>query len=133
MSAKENLKDILENLNPYLVKDSFIFMTSQEPIKELVNSLNPLATFIENEGSTLVITKDMADKNSIHYETIFKCISLSVHSSLESSGLIATLSGELSKQNIPTNVFAGYFHDHIFIPIDKAKLALETISSISSS
>ena len=69
MSAKENLKDILENLNPYLVKDSFIFMTSQEPIKELVNSLNPLATFIENEGSTLVITKDMADKNSIHYET----------------------------------------------------------------
>jgi hypothetical protein len=108
-------------------------MTSQEPIKELVNSLNPLATFIENEGSTLVITKEMADKNSIHYETIFKCISLSVHSSLESSGLIATLSGELSKQDIPTNVFAGYFHDHIFVPNDMAKKALEIISSIGDS
>ena len=133
MSAKENLKEILENLNPYLVKESFIFMTSKEPIKELVNSLNPLATFIENEGSTLVITKETADKNSIHYETIFTCISLSVHSSLESSGLIATLSGELSKQDIPANVFAGYFHDHIFVPNDMAKKALEIISSISSS
>ena len=133
MSAKENLKEILENLNPYLVKESFIFMTSKEPIKELVNSLNPLATFIENEGSTLVITKETADKNSIHYETIFTCISLSVHSSLESSGLIATLSGELSKQDIPANVFSGYFHDHIFVPKDMAKKALEIISSIGDS
>ena len=133
MSAKENLKEILENLNPYLVKESFIFMTSKEPIKELVNSLNPLATFIENEGSTLVITKEIADKNSIRYETIFKCISLSVHSSLESSGLIATLSSELSKQDIPANVFAGYFHDHIFVPNDMAKKALEIISSIGDS
>ena len=48
-------------------------------------------------------------------------------------GLIATISGELFKNNIPANVFSGYFHDHIFIPIDKAKLALEIISSIRSS
>ena len=133
MLAKKDLKDILENLYPSLVDESFVFMTSKEPINTLVNSLNPVATFTENEGSTLVITKAVADQNSIQYDTVFNCISLGVHSSLEMSGLIATISAELFKKNIPTNVFAGYFHDHIFIPIDKAKLALETISSISSS
>ena len=92
-----------------------------------------MATFAENEGSTLVITKAIADKNFIQYETVFNCISLGVHSSLEMSGLIATISGELFKNNIPANVFSGYFHDHIFVPIDKAKLALEIISSIRSS
>ena len=70
-----------------------------------------------------MITKAIADKNFIQYETVFNCISLGVHSSLEMSGLIATISGELFKNNIPANVFSGYFHDHIFVPIDKAKLA----------
>ena len=67
------------------------------------------------------------------FESGVNCISLGVHSSLEMSGLIATISGELFKNNIPANVFSGYFHDHIFVPIDKAKLALSIISSIRSS
>ena len=133
MPAKTDLEDILENLHPSLVDESFVFITSKEPINVLVNSLNPVATFTEDEGSTLVITKAIADENSIQYDTVFNCISLGVHSSLEMSGLIATISGELFKNNIPANVFSGYFHDHIFVPIDKAKLALEIISSIRSS
>ena len=133
MPAKKDLQDILNNIDPYLVDESFIFMTSKEPINNLVNSLDPIAMFIENEGSTLVITKDKADKNSIPYDIVFRCISLGVHSSLESSGLIATISGELLKQNIPANVFAGYFHDHIFVPYDKSEEALEIISLIGSS
>tara|TARA_B100000214_G_scaffold63798_1_gene42005 strand:- start:11255 stop:11656 length:402 start_codon:yes stop_codon:yes gene_type:complete len=133
MSAKKDLQDILKAINPSLVDEFFIFMTSKEPINNLVNSLNPIAMFIENEGSTLVITKEIADRNSIHYDAVFKCISLGVHSSLESSGLIAIISGELSKQDIPANVFAGYFHDHIFVPSNKAEKALEIISSIRSS
>ena len=133
MSAKKDLQDILKAINPSLVDEFFIFMTSKEPINNLVNSLNPIAMFIENEGSTLVITKEIADRNSIHYDAVFKCISLGVHSSLESSGLIAIISGELSKQDIPANVFAGYFHDHIFVPYDKSEEALEIISLIGSS
>ena len=133
MPGKRDLKDILENLHPLLVDESYVFMTSREPIDVLVNSLNPVATFTEIEGSTLVITKAIADENSVQYDTVFNCISLGVHSSLEASGLIATISGELFKNNIPANVFAGYFHDHIFIPIEKAKFAIEIISSIRSS
>ena len=71
MPAKTDLEDILENLHPSLVDESYVFTTSQEPINVLVNSLNPVATYTENEGSTLVITKAIADENSIQYDTVF--------------------------------------------------------------
>ena len=35
--------------------------------------------------------------------------------------------------DIPANIFAGYFHDHIFVPNNMAKKALEIISSIGDS
>ena len=76
MPAKTDLEDILENLLPSLIDESYVFITSKEPINVLVNSLNPVATFTEDEGSTLVITKAIADKNFIQYETVFNCISL---------------------------------------------------------
>ena len=56
MPAKTDLEDILENLHPSLVDESYIFITSKEPINVLVDSLNPVATFTENEGSTLVLS-----------------------------------------------------------------------------
>ena len=54
MSGKRNLKEILQNINPYLLDESFVFITSCEPIEDLLNLLNPKATFLEDEGMTLV-------------------------------------------------------------------------------
>lgn len=131
MSGETNLEKILKNLDPYIVKESFIFMTSDAEPAELFKTLNPIATFMEDEGLTLVITQHCADKNVIKYDSVFKCISLGIHSSLESYGLISTISNELTKSNISTNVFSGYFHDHIFVESNKANQALKVISSIS--
>ena len=131
MSGETNLEKILKNLDPYIVKESFIFMTSDAEPTNLFKTLNPIATFMEDEGLTLVITQHCADKNDIKYDSVFKCISLGVHSSLESYGLISTISNELTKSNISTNVFSGYFHDHIFVESNKVNKALKVISSIS--
>ena len=35
MSGKTNLKEILQNINPYLLDESFVFITSCEPIEDL--------------------------------------------------------------------------------------------------
>ena len=131
MSGETSLEKILKNLDPYIVKESFIFMTSDAEPADLFKTLNPIATFMEDEGLTLVITQYCADKNAIKYDSVFKCISLGVHSSLESYGLISTISNELTKSNISTNVFSGYFHDHIFVESNKVNKALKVISSIS--
>ena len=133
MSGKTDLKEILQNINPYLLDESFVFITSCEPIEDLVNLLNPKATFLEDEGMTLVISQKDADKHSLQYDSVFKCISLGVHSSLESYGLISTITNELSKHQISSNIFSGFFHDHIFVQANKATEALKVISSIGSS
>ena len=133
MSGKTNLKEILQSINPHLLDEYFVFITSNEPIEDLINSLNPKATFLEDEGNTLVITQRDADEHSIEYDSVFKCISLGVHSSLESYGLISTITNELSKHQISSNIFSGFFHDHIFVQTNKATEALKVISSIGSS
>jgi hypothetical protein len=133
MPGKTNLKEILQNINPYLLDESFVFITSCEPIEDLVNLLNPKATFLEDEGMTLVISQKDADKHSLQYDSVFKCISLGVHSSLESYGLISTITHELSKHRISSNIFSGFFHDHIFVQTNMASEALKVISSMGSS
>ena len=65
MSGKINLKEILKDINPYLLDESFVFITSSKPIEELINSLNPKATFLEDEGITLVINQRDADEHAI--------------------------------------------------------------------
>ena len=133
MPGQTDLKKILESIDPYLVDDSFIFMTTDQSLSSISNTLNPIASFKENEGLSIVITQATADKNAITYDSVFSCISLGVHSSLESYGLISTISRELTQNNISTNVFSGYYHDHIFVQSEKADKALEIISKIGSS
>ena len=133
MPGQTDLKKILESIDPYLVDESFIFMTTDQSLSSISNTLNPIASFMENEGLSLVITQATADKNAITYDSVFSCISLGVHSSLESYGLISIISRELTQNNISTNVFSGYYHDHIFVQSGKADKALEIISKYGSS
>lgn len=59
--------------------------------------------------------------------TLLKCISLKLHSSLEAVGLTAKLSKKLTDHGISSNVIAGYFHDHIFVPSTDADRAMNAL------
>ena len=71
--------------------------------------------------------RDENNKN-INYESVYKLISLNVHSSLDAVGLTAAFSTKLAEKNISANVVAAYYHDHIFVPEEKAEQALAAIS-----
>ena len=43
-------------------------------------------------------------------------LTLAVHSSLEAVGLTAAVSVALAAADIPCNVIAGAFHDHLLVP-----------------
>lgn len=128
--ARHKLKDILENLDPKILQSEFIFMSSNGDLIELIKALDPIGFFKEKEGNTLVISKELADKFNVEYDSVFSCISLGVNSSLDSFGLISTISRELTKNEISSNVFSGFYHDHIFVQADKAYKALKVIESI---
>ena len=130
---KFELKDILGNLKPRILEGSFVFTTSNDELDHLMKTFKPIATFREEEGITLVISKDEADKFNIKYDSLFCCISLGVHSNLNSYGLISSISSELTKKKISSNVFSGFYHDHIFVQADLADTALQVINSLDHS
>jgi hypothetical protein len=92
----------------------------------------PIASFMETEGLTLVLSKASADALGMDYEGVFNCITLNVHSSLEAVGLTAAVAGKLAEQGISANIIAGYFHDHVFVPLLDASIALRLLKSNSA-
>ena len=130
-SGEEDLSNILNNLQPELLNEDYVFITLDDD-SDSENKLDPIATFKEKEGVTLVITQERAQGNNLQYNSVFSCISLGIHSSLTSVGLIAAISKSLSDNGIACNVFSGYFHDHIFVQKSLSTQALELINNIKT-
>lgn len=93
--------------------------------------LEPIATFKELEGLTLVLTKDKADNAGLNYEGVFRQITLTVHSSLDAVGLTAAVSTKLAAKGISANIIAAYYHDHIFVSSEQAEQALLALKELS--
>ena len=129
-SGELDLSVILANLSPQLSNEDYVFISLNNCSINRVNRLDPIATIQEKEGTTLVITAERALSYNLEYDTVFKCITLGAHSSLKSVGLINAISKCLSDNEIPCNVFSGYFHDHLFIQNDLCKRAMELLQDI---
>ena len=117
----------LKNLNPVLLEDEYVFCTFLSSIYGDHSKLNPIASFNEKEGLTLVVKKEIAKFNNLEFKDTFKCISLNLISSLTSVGLTALISKALADNEISANIYAGYYHDHIFVPLEKANDAFKLL------
>lgn len=127
MPGITNLNTLLSSMEPQLQKEEYIFCTF--PNAEITDKLylKPRCCFHEKEGLTLIIEKNVADTNGIKYTSIFNQISLTIHSSLDAVGLTAAISKKLADKDISANVVAAYFHDHVFVPKEKAQLATKAL------
>lgn len=125
-----DLDILLENLHPVLDPEEYVFCTVNGELKNYLG-LNPLATFVETEGLTLVLVKEQAQSLGACTNSIFKRITLSVYSSLEAVGLTAAVASALAKESISANVIAAYHHDHVFVPVDKANQAMQILTRLS--
>lgn len=131
MSGITELEKLLRSMKPKLLDSEFVFCTVAEPLIKYV-SLNPIATFQEAEGLTLVLKKRVAEHAQLKFEGTFRQITLTVHSSLEAIGLTAAISQKLTAKGISANVIAAYYHDHIFVPSAKADIALLALQEFSN-
>lgn len=126
MSGVVELDQLLESISPQLFDDDYVFCTMPGVLGEYVY-LDPIATFVEAEGLTLLLLKEVAEAEQIEFESVFKKITLSVHSSLDAVGLTAAVAEKLSSKGISANVIAAFYHDHIFVPCEKANQALAAL------
>ncbi|MGJ8682364.1 ACT domain-containing protein [Paraglaciecola sp.] len=126
MVGETNLTKLLASMSPKLMVGEYVFCSVQGEYAEFCK-LSPLATFLEEEGLTLVLSKEVALANQLAFESVFKGITLTVHSSLDAVGLTAAISTKLAEKGISANVIAAYYHDHIFVQKEKAELAMQAL------
>ena len=129
MTGETELKKILATLSPQLDSREYVLCTFKNAVYGDYAQLQPIASYMEAEGLTLVVEKNSADREGIDYQAVFKCITLNVHSSLQAVGLTAAVSSLLAEQGISANMIAAYYHDHIFVPAADAERALALLQS----
>ena len=130
MAGEEDLDTLLVLLEPSLLPGDFVFCTAANLKYGDFAELQPLASYQEEEGLTLVLAKQSADVAGLAYDSVFNCITLMVHSSLDAVGLTAAVSGKLAANGISANVMAAYHHDHVFVLENKAQLALQLLAEL---
>ncbi|REL35174.1 ACT domain-containing protein [Thalassotalea euphylliae] len=130
MSGITDLDELLRAMRPKLVASEFVFCTVSGVLADYA-SLNPVATFIEHEGLTLVLEKSAAETAGLSFDGTYRQITLTVHSSLEAVGLTAAVASKLASKGISANVIAAYYHDHIFVQSSKAEAAVSALEEFS--
>ncbi|MFV8784011.1 ACT domain-containing protein [Microbulbifer sp. SA54] len=130
MSGITDLQQLLRSMKPELTDQVFVFCTVPGNIGDFV-SLTPIASFAEQEGLTLVLARETAERAGLQFDGVFRQITLTVHSSLAAVGLTAAVAAKLAAKGISANVIAAYYHDHIFVPADRAEAALRALQEFS--
>ncbi|OJD18793.1 hypothetical protein AJ78_01200 [Emergomyces pasteurianus Ep9510] len=132
--GETSLPALLSSLDPILDPETFVFLTTKEPMHSpALQLLQPQMLFQESEGVTIITTRTLAATHGFAEQATFACrkISLKVHSSLEAVGLIATIAAKLKECGISSNVISGYFHDHIFVPLGRENEALHALRDLA--
>jgi hypothetical protein len=128
-TGETDLAKLLAHMAPELWPGSYLFCTvaADWPGQD---GVRPLATFVEKEGLSLVISRDEAEQAGLSGEGAYRCIALTVHSSLEAVGLTAAVATALAGADIPANVIAAYHHDYVFVPAGRAEEALALLQAL---
>ncbi len=131
MSAEQNLRVLLSNMNPSMSQEEFVFCSLDEVrLREL--GVRPIATFRESEAISAIIPRQFADDEGLEYSFVARMIKIGVHSNLDAIGLIAAIAGKLAAAGISVNPVSAYFHDYLFVPAEKAHEAMAALAKLSS-
>ncbi|OII59919.1 acetyltransferase [Streptomyces sp. CC53] len=129
MSGEKNLRALLASMSPRLNDGQYVFTLA--PAGAVPTGVRPVATVLEDEGLTLVVPREDADREGLAYDYVAAWITLRVHSALDAVGLTAAFATALATAGLSCNVVAGLHHDHLFVPYDDAPRALDVLASLT--
>jgi hypothetical protein len=131
MAGERDLAALLQNMNPEMRDGTFVFCTIAEDEK-LPDTLTPLLTFREAEGTTLVLRREEAERLGLPHQFASRLITLTVHSSLEAIGFLAVITARLAGAGIGVNAVSAFYHDHLFVPEHRADEAFRLLQDLSA-
>lgn len=125
-SGETDLAKMLASLRVERRPGVFTYVALELPTPELLAAAH--ATVLEGDLLTLVLPVDAAEQAGLAVELEMAWLSLTVQSSLEAVGLTAAFAATLGEHGIPCNVLAGFHHDHILVPVDRAQDAIDALT-----
>jgi hypothetical protein len=131
VTGERDLDALLRNMKPELLDGTFVFCTIP-PSEPIPAGVNPLLTFREQEGTTLVILREEAEASGLRYAFASHLITLTVHSALDAVGLLAAVTARLAAAGISVNAVSAFHHDHLFVPADRADKAMTVLRAMSA-
>jgi hypothetical protein len=90
-----------------------------------------IGIFQEEEGTTIILSRNRADADKLNYSSVFRKITLSVHSSLDAVGFLAAIATKLAEHGISVNPVSAYYHDHLFVPASRAWEVIDLLKEFS--
>ncbi len=120
MSGETNLQKLLGSMSPELLPGVFVFATlplgTPRP-----DGIKPIMCFRER------VLEDEARAAGLASTFPSRMITLNVHSSLEAVGFLAAITNRLAAAGMGVNPVSAYFHDHLFVPADRADEAMQLL------
>ncbi|MBO6857786.1 ACT domain-containing protein [Roseibium aggregatum] len=131
MTGETDLATLISQMRPMLDPEPYVFCTFASKSMTDLAEYDPIGLFAETEGLTAILPVERARELGLAEAEWFRRITLTVHSSLEAVGLTASISAALATEGISANVVAAYFHDHVFVPEERADDALEALRKLA--
>ncbi|MFX1766321.1 ACT domain-containing protein [Paraburkholderia sp. A1RI-2L] len=129
--GEQDLLKLCASLEPIMAPAVYVYCSFPDFV--LPVGVPAFCTIRESEGLTAIVERSDARRLRLAYIYDARLITLSVHSSLNAVGFIKVISGKLADAGIPCNVIAGYYHDHILVPVDRADEAMDRLREIAAS
>lgn len=130
MRGETRLQNLIRGMQPQLQAGEYVFCSV--PTHQVPEDIKPIGIFREAEGITLIVTRQQAEKLSLHYPFIAAWITLTVHSSLAAVGFTAAISERLAMAGISCNVIAAYYHDHLFVELQDTQRTMKILTAMSN-
>ena len=131
MQTIADLKELLAKLQPALDPGRYAFVAL--PAGHALDPTHVVASIREPEGLSVILPEQVALDLGLPIAFTAAWITLTVHSDLAAVGLTAAFSQALGQAGISCNVVAGVHHDHLFVPVDAAQSAMDTLQALSRS
>jgi hypothetical protein len=128
MKPISDLQTLLTSMEPALNDGVYVFASVGTP--HAMALVDVVASIREPEGLSVVLTEARA--LALQLPILFRCawITLTVHSDLQAVGLTAAFARALGDAGISCNVVAGAYHDHIFVPVERAQDAMAALRQL---
>ena len=130
MTGETDLKRLLASMTPELLDGTYVFATLAPGVSQL-EGLDPVMVFREREGLTLIVTEEAASTAGLTASFRCRMIMLNIHSSLEAVGFLAAITTRLAAAGMGVNPVSAFYHDHLFVPADRAEEALELLMELT--